>query len=312
VVRTAEAAGFVLATIADSPLPPSADGNVAGRIEAGTRAAYLSTITDRIGLAPELHVAVTEPFHVATQLASLDHASKGRGAWVVGAAGSPAAMATVGAVALRPDALRQEAIDAVDVVRALWDSWEDDAIIRDAATGRFLDKDKVHHVDFTGSRYSVKGPLIATRPPQGQLVVLADAALRLGERADIALVTDPTARTDSPLTFLELEVVLDAEAPAAERLAALDEASPWTPTGRLRHVGSVGALVDLLSALVGRDGQVDGVRLHPAVLAVDLPVLAEQVLPALTSAGLHRAPRPGDTLRASLGLARPTNRFAPV
>jgi alkanesulfonate monooxygenase SsuD/methylene tetrahydromethanopterin reductase-like flavin-dependent oxidoreductase (luciferase family) len=57
--------------------------------------------------------------------------------------------------------------------RALWDSWEDDAVIKDVATGRFLDNDKVHHVRFEGASFSVIGPLITPRPPQGQVVVIA-------------------------------------------------------------------------------------------------------------------------------------------
>jgi alkanesulfonate monooxygenase SsuD/methylene tetrahydromethanopterin reductase-like flavin-dependent oxidoreductase (luciferase family) len=81
-VTAAERAGFAFAAFGDGPVPPPAGT----RIEAGVRAAYLSQLTKRIGLAPTLHVTTTEPFHLATQLASLDHASHGRAAWVLGAA----------------------------------------------------------------------------------------------------------------------------------------------------------------------------------------------------------------------------------
>ena len=101
--------------------------------------------------------------------------------------------------------------------------------------------------------------------------------------------------------------MLDTDIPAADRLAALEDASRWPSTGRLRHVGSAAGLTDLLVRLAD---VVDGVRLHLAVLAVDLPVLTAQVLPALGAAGLHRAPRPGHTLRDTLGVGRPANRFA--
>ncbi|WP_250033314.1 LLM class flavin-dependent oxidoreductase [Paractinoplanes maris] len=77
-----EAAGFAFVTIGNS-----------GPVKAGVRAAYLSRRTRRIGLAPQLHVTVTEPFHLATQLASLDHASLGRAGWVVGAVDTPSANA---------------------------------------------------------------------------------------------------------------------------------------------------------------------------------------------------------------------------
>ena len=116
-------------------------------------------------------------------------------------------------------------------------------------------------------------------------------------------------RHGAPLAFAELEIALDtAQTPAAERLARLDAATPWPATTALRHVGSADSLVDLLERLAD---EVDGVRLHPAVLAVDLPILVERVLPALDARGLLRpAPAPGATLRETLGLPRPANRFA--
>ncbi|MER7972375.1 hypothetical protein ABTX35_25865, partial [Streptomyces sp. NPDC096080] len=88
--------------------------------------------------------------------------------------------------------LAREIADVVDTARALWDSWEDDAIVRDVATGRFLDADRVHHIDFEGAAFSVKGPLITPRPPQGQVVVLAPDALDADARADVVLVARDT------------------------------------------------------------------------------------------------------------------------
>ena len=318
-VADAQTSGFALATFADSPLPPSQGRDAVGRLEAGTRAAYVSQLTDRIGLAPTLHATVTEPFHLATQLAALDHASHGRAAWIVGAANSEAAHATIGAEPLPFDALHREIADVVETARALWDSWEDDAVIKDVATGRYLDPDKVHHVDFTGARFTVKGPLITPRPPQGQIVVLASDALEIDALADVVLISRPdlepirdrarqAKRDGAPLAFAELEFVLDAATPATDRLAQLDAATPWPATTVLRHVGSAETLINLLTNLAE---VVDGVRLHPAVLAVDLPILIEQVLPALDARGLRRpSPAPGATLRDTLGLPRPANRFA--
>ncbi|XVQ06717.1 LLM class flavin-dependent oxidoreductase [Spirillospora sp. CA-255316] len=307
-VTAAETAGFTLATFADTPVPPSDGPGAAGRLEAGTRAAFVSTLTDRIGLAPTLHVTTTEPFHLATQLASLDHASRGRAGWVVGAAADAASLATVGASAPDAGALRQEVLDVIDTARALWDSWEDDAVIKDVETGRYLDADRVHHIDFTGAAFTVKGPLITPRPPQGQVVVIAPAALGVDDRADVVLVDGTEPGDREALTFAEVEVVLGAtEAQAADRLAMLEEAAPWPETGRLRHVGTPDGLAGLLRSLAGA---FDGARLHPAVLAVDLNSLISGVLPVLKSEGLHRPPAPGGTLRAALALPRPTNRFA--
>jgi luciferase-like monooxygenase len=284
VVRAAEEAGLTLVTFADAPVP--APGRP-GRLEAGTRAAFVATSTARIGLAPTLHATTTEPFHLATQLAALDHASHGRAAWVVGAANTAAELATIGAVPLRAAELHRELRDVVGVARALWDSWEDDSVIRDAASGRYLDADKVHHVDFVGPRFTVKGPLITPRPPQGQVVVLAAAELDIADVVDVVLVEDAAhaaAHRDrgAPLVFVELPIALGAPDAAAA----------------------------LVATLAGLPPAVDGVRLHPRALGVDLPVLAAEVVPALRSAGLLRGPAAGATLREALGLPRPANRFA--
>jgi len=321
-VTVAERAGFAFAAFGDEPAPPPAGG----RIEAGVRAAYLSQLTRRIGLAPTLHVTTAEPFHLATQLASLDHASHGRAAWVVGAANDGPARATIGASPFDDAARRQEVRDGIDVARALWDSWEDDAVIKDVATGRFLDNDKVHQVRFDGASFSVVGPLITPRPPQGQVVVIAADSLGVADRADITLVGGFSAVTGhgqraiaeragrardagSPLVFVELEVALNrAGEHAARRLARLGSVDLWPMTDRARFVGSAPRLTEFLAELAA---DVDGVLFYPAETAVDFPILADEVLPALTADGLARVPGPDDaTLRDALGLPRPVNRFA--
>ena len=273
-VLRAEQAGFTFATFDDAP---------AGvfQVDATVRAAHAATRTSGIGLAPTSHVLTAEPFHLAAQLASLDHATHGRAAWIVGTAASPDALATVGRD--RPADLRQEVADVVETVRRLWDSWEDDAVVKDLATGRYLDPGKVHHIDFAGETFSVKGPLITPRPPQGSLVVLAAEEFADVVAPDIVLVqgdlSAPRARK-APLVFGELD---------------FDHATD----GR-QFAARVARLADRL----------DGVRLRPANLAADLPVLADEALPELRRLGLHTPPEPGATLRATLGLPRPENRFA--
>lgn len=286
VTRLAEAAGFTLVTFDDGPA--AVDAGAARGVDAGSRASYAALLTERIGLAPTLPVTTAEPFHLATQLASLDHVSGGRAAWIVTAPADAAALATVGAPPLSTEAARQEALDAIEVARRLWDSWQDDAVIKDVATGRFLDSDRLHRVDFHGATYDIVGPLITPRPPQGHVVVIAEAALGLGDAVDIALVDARAVDADeqvpesgAPLTFVDLPVSLPDER-------------------------AVDGLVADLTRLADR---VDGARLRPAGRA-DLEELLEEVLPKLRAAGLHRPPIPGATLRESLGLARPTNRYA--
>jgi alkanesulfonate monooxygenase SsuD/methylene tetrahydromethanopterin reductase-like flavin-dependent oxidoreductase (luciferase family) len=263
-VRAAETAGYAFVTLPDDPLR--------GGVEAGVRAAYLARRTTRIGLAPTLHTTTTEPFHLATQLASLDHASLGRAGWVVGAAAEPAALATVGRDAVEPGELREEVGDVVEVARRLWDSWEDDAVIRDLATGRFLDPERVHHVRFTSPRFSVAGPLITPRPPQGQVVVVGADTLGVTDRLDIALVDPGDGHGD------------DLAGRAGRARAA----------GAALVFASVFASVAASADVERLRGVVDGVHLrHDGGPLPSAP------------------PRPpAATLRAALGLPRPANRYA--
>lgn len=97
------------------------------------------------------------------------------------------------------------------------------------------------------------------------------------------------------------------DAAAAERVADLERHAAWRDRGRLRHIGSADQLVALLGDL---RRHVDGVRLHPLVLDQDLPVLSRLVLPALSERRLLTRLLPGTSLRSTLGLERPANRFA--
>jgi alkanesulfonate monooxygenase SsuD/methylene tetrahydromethanopterin reductase-like flavin-dependent oxidoreductase (luciferase family) len=316
-VQAADTAGFHLATFHDSRTTDTGGAGVAGRIDAVQRAAFASAVTRSIGLVPEAGVLYTEPFHVATQLASLDYSSHGRAGWLVTAENTVPEARSVGRDYLPDAEVLAEAADVVESSRRLWDSWEDGAVIRDAASGRYLDADKLHYADFEGKRFSVKGPSIIPRPLQGQLPVLAGAALLPAVEADVALVSaatpeglasaaDIARNAGAPRTLVELDVVLDARGQlAADRVAELDSHEPWT--GGARYVGDASVLVELLAVLFKAG---NGVRIRSSVLDVDLPELAALVLPELRRTGLLSAPVPGSTLRESFGLPRPANRFA--
>ena len=146
---------------------------LAGRPDAVLVAARVAPLTRHIGLIPVATVTHTEPFHISKAIATLDFISHGRAGWQVRISSSPHEAALFGRRDVAGVDLFDEADDAVEVVRRLWDSWEDDAVIRDVATGRFVDRDKLHYIDFDGKYFSVKGPSITPRPPQGQPVVTA-------------------------------------------------------------------------------------------------------------------------------------------
>ncbi|MBT2565860.1 LLM class flavin-dependent oxidoreductase [Arthrobacter sp. ISL-85] len=316
-VLAAESAGFHAATFTDAPAP--------GRANALQRAAFAGPVSRTIALVPEVDTVYTEPFHISTQLASLDYVSGGRAGWIVTAAESPEAAAAVGRSSATGAALGQEAAASIEVSRRLWDSWEDDAVIRDVATGRYIDVDKLHYVDFetpagfAGAGYSVKGPSIIPRPLQGQLPVLAVASL-IGDglvpadAVDAVLVSAPTAELlaaevrdvrarlgASVAVVAELDVVLDSLGQAAaSRRESFDG-------GRAAYAGTAAGLTDFLADLLK---EADGVRLHPASLFVDLEELGRLVLPELRRRGALRPVVQDGAFRDLLGLPRPVSRYA--
>ena len=272
-VTAAERAGFILVTFGDALAPDSADLELGeDRIDAGTRAAFVASITDTIGLAPTVQTLTTEPFFVATQLASLDHASHGRGAWVVGADNHASAHEAVGSAVRESDSVGREVRDVIEVSRRLWDSWEDDAVIRDASSGRYLDPTKVHHVRFAGDFFDVVGPLITPRSPQGQIIVIGDESLGVTDLLDIVLVdgSSPRRAAGTSLTFANVAV--------SDNIASLA-------------------------------GVVDGVRFQLGS-AEELRTLVDDTVPALTEAGVLRRPTAGRSLRENLGLDRPVSRYS--
>lgn len=313
-VRAAENAGFTLATFEDSTLPP--EGGVTARIDAVNRASFVAATTSTIGLVPVVETTYAEPFHTSSQLATLDYAARGRAGWIAARIADPAAARAWGRPVLTEQAdLDREQRDSITVVRGLWDSWEDDAVVRDYASGRFLDRDKLHYVDFEGESFAVKGPAIVPRPPQGQLVVFGTEADR--EQVDVVLVTETdrdaalsAAKRCRGLAFIEIDVTLDSPGASAEdRLAILNRHQPATERPRLEYSGNTTGLVQLLTDLADH---ADGVRLFPTVIDEDLPELARHVLPALFKSGVAHRPVPGSSLRANLGLTRPANRYAEV
>ncbi|MEU2739780.1 LLM class flavin-dependent oxidoreductase [Streptomyces sp. NPDC007095] len=329
--------------------PDGRTDQVRGRLDAVLIAARVAPLTSHIGLVPTAVVTHTEPFHISKAIATLDYVSTGRAGVRVQVTPRAHEAAHFGRRTFPPlriedldtSAVRElttdlfdEAADYVEAVRRLWDSWEDDAEIRDVATGRFVDRDKLHYIDFEGKHFSVKGPSITPRPPQGQPIVsaLAHATVpyRLVARAaDIGYVTPHDAgqaraiveeiraeqtaagRADEPLhLFGDLVVFLDDDpAEAAARRERLDTLAGYPYTGDARiFTGSPAQLADLLQELA--EAGLSGFRLRPAVLGHDLPAVTRGLVPELQRRGVFRQSYESDTLRGLLGLSRPVNRYA--
>ncbi|MGD1170937.1 LLM class flavin-dependent oxidoreductase [Mycobacterium seoulense] len=304
--------------------PEISPRRLAGRADAVLVAARIAPVTTHIGLVPVATVTHTEPFHVSKAIATLDHISHGRAGWQVRVSATAHEAALFGRrPGIKNDQLFDEAADAVEVARRLWDSWEDDAVIRDAATGRYIDRDKLHYVDFAGEYFSVKGPSITPRPPQGQPVVMA---LAHGPRAYAFAATGADLVLVTPRDHESLRAILGDVAEAqraagravkvyADLVVSLveDQLAPGAAISSDAHVftGSTADLAELLFAW--HDAGVDGVRLRPAVNAIDLPAIVDEVVPLLQRAGRFRSDyRDGETLRERLELAPAPNRYAAV
>ena len=145
----------------------------AGKLEPSTLLGALAAVTQHIGLVATMSTTFNEPYAVARRFASLDHISGGRAGWNVVTSTSSIEARNFGFEKIMDHDRRYErAEEFVDVVRGLWDSWEDDAIIRDAAAGRYFSPEKVHQLDHEGEFFRVAGPLNIGRPPQGHPVIV--------------------------------------------------------------------------------------------------------------------------------------------
>ena len=183
-------------------------------------ASRVAPLTRHIGLMPTAVVTHTEPFHLSKAIATLDYVSSGRAGIRVQVSASPEAARHFGRARRHPTPaarLLAEAADYVEVLRRLWDSWEDDAEIRDVATGRFVDRDKLHYIDFDGAWFSVKGPSITPRPPQGQPIVAALGPRRSRLPPDRGAA--PTSGSSPRTTPREITAIVDAI--ASRRAAGL-------------------------------------------------------------------------------------------
>ncbi|WP_415394456.1 LLM class flavin-dependent oxidoreductase (plasmid) [Rhodococcus globerulus] len=355
IVRESEAGLLDFVTIEDSNNLQSSSltdlelrtDRVRGRLDAMLLACRIAPHTAKIGIVPTTVTTDTEPFHISKAIATLDYISIGRAGWRATISNSPGDAALYGrrlqsgtADGAKPpvytciEKLFDEATDSVEVVRRLWDSWEDGAIIRDASTGRFLEKEKVHHIDFESEWFSVRGPSITPRPPQGQPVVtvVSNSAVSYGfaaQSADVVHVTPHDLadanrivaevrhaenlhfRSGANLKILaDLVVFLDdTESRAAsckQYLDSLDDTASQSDTAVF--TGTASQLADLL--LDWQSAGLHGFQLLPGVVTHDLPAITRELVPELQRRGVFRDAYEATTLRGHLGLERPPSRYS--
>jgi len=324
-------------------LDPRTD-QVRGRLDAVLIAARVAPLTSSIGLVAVATTTHTEPFHVSKAIATLDFISQGRAGWQARISATDLEARLFGrrhgieadgsATDTSMADYFEEAADFVEVVRRLWDSWEDNAEIRDASSGRFIDRDRLHYIDFAGRWFSVRGPSITPRPPQGQPVVSVlahvPAAFALAAKNADLIFTTPASGDDAlalveevrahesaagragePLViFADLVVFLDQDAGRARaRKDRLDEylGHPLRSDASV-FVGTPDDLVERL--LEWREAGLAGFRLRPGTIPHDFAAITSELIPRLQERGAFPRTDESASLRSRLGLRRPINRYA--
>jgi alkanesulfonate monooxygenase len=352
----------------------------------------LAAVTERIGLVATASTTFDAPYHIARRFASLDHISGGRAGWNIVTTSNPDAALNFGLTEHMEHGDRYaRAREFYDVVTGLWDSWADDAFLRDAESGIFFDPDKLHVLDHKGQYLSVRGPLNIARPVQGwpvivqagasdagrqlaaetaEVVFAAGLPLRAAQQfyADVKGRAEKAGRNADHIKILPgaLVIVGDTVEEARAKRLRLDslvhfdsaiaslsialgtDASKFDPEGPLPEIPETnqsksgrervidlaqreGLTVRQLAQRLGgysgltfagtpqtiadameewlQSGGSDGFNVMFPYLPQGLDDFVGRVVPELQRRGLFRREYPGTTLRDTLGLPRPRNRF---
>ncbi len=263
IARHAERGKFDLLFVSDGlVMDPGDHPSFLCRFEPTTLISALSASTSHIGLGATVSTSFGEPYHVARTFGSIDHITKGRAAWnVVTSSAGKAALNFSREAHMEHDLRYEVAQEFVDVVKGLWDCWEDGAIVADKATGVYIDPSKVRPLDHRGRFFQVKGPINMARGPQGHPIIIqaggSEAGLELAARtADVvfSVVQELSGarrayrdlkkrmakygRTPDQITVLPgvMPIIGSTEAEARDKLSLLQS---WlTPTNALTLVTS--------------------------------------------------------------------------
>lgn len=346
--RRIEQAGFSALFVADvaavwgEQLDSLSRTTQASSFEPLTLLSALAALTDRIGLVATTTTSFNEPFHVARRLASLDHISGGRAGWNVDTSVVPR---QAGGFARGEHEVQEErferAEEFVRIVRGLWDSYADDAIVADKRSGLYFRPGGRRPLDHVGKHFRVAGPLNVSRPPQGHPVLFQAAAdpteiAFAGRQADVVLTAARSiddarayrARLDDALVAAGrapgsvqvwpglAPIVASTEDEATTRRDELqdllhdDMRRPVVPddTGGLFVVGAPEQVADRIAEWY-EAGAADGFAVRFPRIPADADPFLDEVLPILARRGVFTPPE-GATLRDFLGLSRPERSVA--
>jgi FMN-dependent oxidoreductase (nitrilotriacetate monooxygenase family) len=246
VAQSAEAARFDMVFLADGigirakDEPPGSLCRSAqtAELEPITLLSALATVTQHIGLVATASTTYNEPFHIARKYASLDQISGGRAGWNIVTSWSDAEARNFNRDQhLAYDERYERAAEFVDVVKGLWDSWEEDAFPHDKASGVFFDQRKLHALEHKGKHFKVRGPLNVARTPQGRPVLVQAGASEQGleiaaASADVVYSIPHDIRT-AQAYYADLKGRLAAHGRSPDHLLIMPGVTPFV--GRTRQ-----------------------------------------------------------------------------
>lgn len=200
-------------------------------LEPVTVLSALAVATRRIGLIATASTTYTEPFNLARQFASLDHISNGRIGWNIVTSSLATAAANFsgnGQVSHAERYARGE--EFVTVVKALWDSWADDAVVDDRESGRYARADRIRPINHKGDYYQVAGPLNLPRCPQGRPLLVqagsSDTGRRFAARHAEAVFTAHMEKATAQAFYADLKALIAAEGRVLDEVLILPGLSP--------------------------------------------------------------------------------------
>ena len=256
--RKAEAGLFDSIFLADT-LALGDDVAHAGRtwLEPITALGALAVSTSHIGLIATTSTTYTEPYNLARQFASLDHMSGGRVGWNIVTSWAVGAARNYGGTSQISHADRYErAEEFMQVVTALWDSWPDDAITDDRASGQYAKAEEIRAIDHAGTHYRVAGPLNIPRPPQGRPVFVqagsSDTGRRFAARHAEAVFTAQMEKATAREFYADLKSLVKAEGRAPDQALILPGLSPVIGSTEAEAQRTARDLNDLTDPEVGR------------------------------------------------------------
>ena len=232
IASIAERGKFDLLFVSDGlVMHPGDHPSFLNRFEPTTLISVLSAVTTRIGLGATVSSSYSEPYNVARIFSSIDHISNGRAAWNVVTSTQPMAARNFSRKEQMEHEHRYEvANEFVDVVKGLWDCWDDGAIVADKATGRFIDATKVRPLDHKGRFFQVKGPINMARSPQGHPVIIqaggSPSGLELAARTADVVFSVVQELESAKAAYADLKGRLAKHGRAPEQLSVLPGVMP--------------------------------------------------------------------------------------